>query len=93
MIHTIDYEILFDFLSEDDKKLFISWETIEVRNFLENWTMTGNIGNISFKRTIVASFKTQPQPYDDDKIYIGADEYESLLKQKLRDKNLTELLN
>lgn len=72
----IDYDILFDFLSEEDKKHFLVWDSA----FLS--------GTLSTKLIINATYRA---PFE-EKIRIPFDEYQMKLKQKEREEKLNKIL-
>jgi hypothetical protein len=76
-----DYDILFEFLSEEDKKHFLVWDNVIVsKTYL---SIPGSF------ETIVATYRAPLE----ETILIDVYEYESKVKQKNRDININKILN
>jgi hypothetical protein len=71
-----DNDILFEFLPEEDKKSFMVWDNVLLRE------------KYSSIPAIVATYRA---PFE-ERIFIPLSEYESRLKQKERDIKLSDIL-
>jgi len=71
-----DYDILFEFLPEEDKKSFMIWDNVLLREKYNSIP------------AIVATYRA---PFE-ERIFIPLSEYESRLKQKERDIKLSSIL-
>jgi len=76
-----DYDILFDFLPEEDKKHFLVWDNVIVSKKYDS--IPGSV------ETLVATYRA---PFE-ERIIISIDEYEKKVKQKNRDINIDKILN
>ena len=76
----IDHDILFDFLSEEDKKSFMVWDNV---------IFTQKYGSIPGSiQTIVATYRA---PFE-ERVIIPLDEYVRRLKEKQREEKLNKIL-
>ena len=80
-----DQDILFNFLSEEDKKSFMVWDNVILTQKYNS--IPGSI------QSIVATYRSSSigGPFV-EKVLIRLDEYELRLKQKERDKKLNNIL-
>jgi hypothetical protein len=77
-----DYDILFDFLSEEDKKSFMVWGTAFI-----GYSVPLQNPSLLF-RQIVAHYRA---PFD-GKLVIPLDEYERRKKEKQREEKINKIL-
>jgi hypothetical protein len=78
-----DYDILFDFLSEEDKKSFMVWDNVE---------LTQKYSSIPDSiQAIVATYRVR-YVFDEERIIIPLDEYELRVKEKQREEKLNKIL-
>jgi hypothetical protein len=82
-----DYDILFEFLPEEDKKYFLVWDNV----FNPFLTITKTVikNPIIETQYLVAIYRS---PFE-EKIIIPLGEYEKRVKQKNRDININKILN
>ena len=74
-----DYGILFEFLSEEDKKSFMVWDNV---------ILSQKYASIPDSvQTIVATYRA---PFE-ERIFIPLDEYQLRVKEKERDNKLNNL--
>jgi len=78
-----DYDILFDFLSEEDKKSFMVWDNVELTQKYSS--IPGSI------QAIVATYRVR-YVFDEERIIIPLDEYELRVKEKQREEKLNKIL-
>lgn len=79
-----DHDILFEFLPEEDKKSFMTWDNVySIPN-----TVSGKLLNGDKKGYIVAVYRAPFQ----EKIVLSVRGYENRLKQKERDNKLNKIL-
>ena len=76
-----DYDILFEFLPEEDKKSFMVWDNAFCNP-------NGLDANAAGSARIVAVYRA---PFE-ERVFIPLDEYELKLKQKLRATKLDSIL-
>lgn len=74
-----DQDILFDFLSEEDKKSFMVWDNVILTQKYNS--IPGSVQNI------VVTYRA---PFE-ERVLIPLDEYELRLKEKERDNKLNNL--
>ncbi len=83
-----DYDILFDFLSEEDKKSFMVWDNVILSQKYDPIPDKPLARNVLSVQTIVAIYRA---PFE-ERIFIPLDEYELKLKLKNREEKLNKIL-
>ncbi len=83
-----DYDILFDFLSEEDKKSFMVWDNVILSQKYTPIPDKPLARNVLSVQTIVATYRA---PFE-ERIFIPLDEYELKLKLKNREEKLNKIL-
>jgi len=83
-----DYDILFDFLSEEDKKSFMVWDNVILSQKYDPIPDKPLSRNVLSVQTIVATYRA---PFE-ERIFIPLDEYELKLKLKNREEKLNKIL-
>ncbi len=83
-----DYDILFDFLSEEDKKSFMVWDNVILSQKYAPIPDKPLSRNVLSVQTIVATYRA---PFE-ERIFIPLDEYELKLKLKNREEKLNKIL-
>ena len=76
-----DYDIIFEFLPEEDKKSFMAWDNVFCNP-------NGRDAKAAGVARIVAIYRA---PFE-ERVFIPLDEYEVRLKQKVRDTKLDSIL-
>ena len=79
-----DHDILFDFLSEEDKKSFMVWDNVWIRP--KKYTLVS--GGID---SIVATYRVR-YVFDEERIIIPLDEYQLRVKEREREEKLNKIL-
>ena len=82
-----DYDILFEFLSEEDKKSFMAWDNDAFSTGAAFCNPNGRDAKAAGVARIVAIYRA---PFEEG-VFIPLDEYELRLKQKVRDNKLETL--
>ena len=80
-----DYDILFEFLPEEDKKSFIVWD-----NAFRTGAAFCNPNGLDAKSGLARIIAVYRAPFE-QRIFIPLSEYKVRLKQKERDAKLEEL--
>ncbi len=82
-----DYDILFDFLSEEDKKSFMVWDNVILSQKYTPIPDKPLSRNVLSVQTIVATYRS---PFE-ERVLIPLDEYELRVKEKERNNKLNNL--
>lgn len=82
-----DYDILFEFLSEEDKKSFMAWDNAAFSTGAAFCNPNG-LDAKSGSARIIAVYRA---PFE-ERVFIPLSEYEVRLKQKVRDTKLDSIL-
>ena len=83
-----DYDILFEFLSEEDKKSFIVWDNDAFSTGAAFCNPNGLDAKAAGVARIVAIYRA---PFE-ERVFIPLSEYKVRLKQKERDNKLDSIL-
>ncbi len=83
-----DYDILFDFLSEEDKKSFMVWDNVILSQKYTPIPDKPLSRNVLSVQTIVATYRS---PFE-ERVLIPLDEYELRVKEKEREEKLNKIL-
>lgn len=82
-----DYDILFEFLPEEDKKSFMTWDNAAFSTGAAFCNPNGLDAKAAGSASIVAVYRA---PFE-ERVFIPLSEYEVRLKQKVRDTKLETL--
>ncbi len=82
-----DHDILFDFLSEEDKKSFMVWDNVILSQKYTPIPDKPLSRNVLSVQTIVATYRS---PFE-ERVLIPLDEYELRVKEKERNNKLNNL--
>ena len=83
-----DYDILFEFLSEEDRNYFTAWDNAAFSTGAAFCNPNGRDAGAAGSARIVAVYRA---PFE-ERIFIPLSEYEVRLKQKERDNKLDNIL-